>query len=69
MKRRNEAIVIIILVVAAFTFFAPLVYVMPTGFAMCPANGCNFPVYGSLTYYAFGVGGVLMQRGYFTIIG
>ena len=68
MNRRDDAILLAIFVLAAFAFFVPVVYVMPPGVLHCFANGCNYPVYGSLTYWAFGVGGVWTQKGYFTII-
>ena len=43
----------------AFAFLVPVVYyAQPAGIYFCPAFGCVFPHYGSLTYWAFGIGGL-----------
>ena len=66
---RKTLVVVIVVAALAFLFLAPVVYVQPQGvFHGCPPNGCNFPMYGSVTYWAFSVGGVWMDRGYFTVI-
>jgi len=42
-----------------FLFLVPVIsYALPPGVYHCPANGCNFPRYGSITYWALGVGGI-----------
>jgi hypothetical protein len=46
--------------IVAFMFLVPVVgYATPTGLVNCPANGCDFLQQGSVTYWAFGVGGTL----------
>ena len=59
-------LLIIILALNTFLFLAPVIYVQPQGVFHRPLNGCNFPRYGSVTYWAFRVGGVWMDRGYYT---
>jgi len=42
----------------AFLFLVPVIsYGIPPGAFNCPANGCNFLRYGSVTYWGLGVGG------------
>jgi hypothetical protein len=46
-------------VILAFLFLVPVVsYAFPPGIYNCPANGCGFVHFGSLTYWRLGVGGV-----------
>jgi hypothetical protein len=65
---RRTLLVVIVVAALAFLFLAPVVYVQPQGVFLCSGNGCNFPMYGSVTYWAFNVGGVWMDRGYYTVI-
>ncbi len=65
--RMRFLLLIIILALDAFLFLAPVLYVQPQGVFFCPLNGCNFPRYGSVTYWAFKVGGVWMDRGYYAL--
>jgi hypothetical protein len=61
MRRRNLTIGLAIVAVLAFVFFVPVIhYGPPTSvvYYYCPTFGCLFPHFGSLTYWAFGVGGV-----------
>jgi hypothetical protein len=63
---------IVVIVALLFLFFVPVVNVGPNpriGYWGCPANGvCHWPVYDSVTYRAFNVGGVLMDTGYAVIL-
>ena len=44
--------------IVAFLFLAPVVnYGIPAGVYNCPPRGCDFLRYGSVTYWALGVGG------------
>src|SRR5208283_1643240 len=44
--------------ILAFLFLTPIVsYATPSGAYACPANGCNFLRYASVTYWGLGVGG------------
>lgn len=53
----------------AFLFFVPVIrYGIPPGVYNCPANGCDFPRYGSVTYWGLGVGGVWTYRGSYSIL-
>lgn len=58
----------VVIVVVLFAFLVPVIYVQPQGIFLCPLNGCNFARYGSVTYWAFKVGGAWMDRGYYTIL-
>ncbi len=57
---RRMCLAIAVVAVFAFVFFVPVVhYAPPMGVVYdCPAFGCLFPHFGSLTFWAFGVGGV-----------
>jgi len=68
MRRRNVAVGLAIVAVVAFLFLFPMVSVGPIIPPPCPLGGCNYPMYGSLTYWAFKVGGVWMGQGYYTMI-
>jgi hypothetical protein len=59
MKARRKAVVAVALAsIVAFLFLAPVIgYATPSGAYNCPANGCNFLRYGSVTYWGLGVGG------------
>jgi len=60
MRRRNVAIGLVIVAVVAFVFLVPVVpYTVPSGIYYCPFLGCRWPSYGSLGYWAFGVGGMV----------
>ena len=51
---------------ALFLLFVPVIYVYIA--PACPVLQCgdgNFPEYGSVTYWAFHVGGVWMTKGYY----
>lgn len=65
---RHRVIGVGVLCILAFAFFVPFIYVQPQGVFFCPANGCNFAKYGSITYWAFKVGGVWMDFGYYMLI-
>ncbi len=55
---RKVAVGAAIAFILAFLFLVPVVYYAPPpGAFACPANGCNFLRYGSVTYEGFGVGG------------
>ena len=59
MRRRYTVLGLLVAAAVALTFLIPVVYyAQPTGVYHCPANGCWFPHFGSLTYWAFGVGGI-----------
>ncbi len=67
-KREKKWTSIFFVAAFAFLFFVPIIYVLPQGVFYCPVNGCNFPEYGSATYWAFKVGGVWMEKGYYVIV-
>ena len=50
----------------AFLFLVPVVHVEPRGTFRCPADGCTFPDYASVTYRALKIGGVWVEH--FTLI-
>jgi len=58
-------LLILLCAIDAFLFLVPVMYVHPQGVFHCPLGGCNFPRYGSVTYWAFRVGGVWMDKGYY----
>jgi hypothetical protein len=54
-----------ITVVVVILFVIPeIAFSFPPGTYSCPANGCGFVKLGSVTYWAFGAGGVLTDHGY-----
>ena len=66
-SRRRTAVIALVLVVGiAFLFLVPVVhYNPPRGIWHCPANGCPFLRWASVTYWAFGVGATWQDvRGY-----
>ncbi len=55
-------------IILAFLFLVPVTsYAFPQGAYNCPANGCPFPRYGSVTYSTLGLGGILEYNGGYTI--
>ncbi len=67
MRRRNVAISLALPIVIAFVFFVPVVFVGPALPVSGPIYYLNWPAYGSLSYWAFGVGGEWMYRGYYAL--
>ena len=63
---RKTAVAVVFAAILAFLFLVPLVsYGIPPGTYHCPLNGCDFLRYGSVTYWAFGVGATWREaRGY-----
>jgi len=68
MERRATAAILGMVVLLAFVFFAPVIPVGPLFEIPCLPHTCNWPVYGSVTYWAFGVGSVWMLQGYYTFV-
>jgi hypothetical protein len=55
---RKTVVAVVLAFILAFLFLVPVVsYGIPPGTFSCPANGCNFLRYGSVTYWGLGVGG------------
>lgn len=63
---RGTTVGVVLLGLFAFLFFVSVVYVEPHGIFRCPASGCTFPDYASVTYWTFNIGGVWMEH--FTLI-
>jgi hypothetical protein len=54
--------------VIAFLFFVPMIsYSIPAGVYSCPPNGCHFLLIGSITYWAFGVGGTWRESSAYSV--
>lgn len=66
MKVDRVAIAAFFALIIAFLFLVPVIgYSIPLGAYHCPVNGCQFLRYGSITYWAFGIGATMRDvRGY-----
>ena len=61
-KRQLQAAQVLVVAVFLFVIFVPVV---PVQQDCLPVSGC--PAYGSLSYWAIGVGGALTHDGHFVI--
>jgi hypothetical protein len=58
-SNRKTIIAAALAFILAFLFLVPVIsYAFPPGTYNCPANGCSFVHFGSVTYWMLGVGGV-----------
>ena len=64
----RRLVIVLVAALVLFLFLVPVVYVQPQGVFFCPINGCNFPRFGSVSYWAVRFGGVWMDRGYYAFI-
>ncbi len=61
MTKHRTVAVIVLSTALAIVFLAPVVpLATPDGVTMCPNNGCWWPAYGSISYWASGLGGVVL---------